>query len=719
MKRILQLASLLIVFTVFSNNIFAQCGVGESQLTVTIKTDNYPDETTWRVVNYADGSVLASGGPYAAANTVYTSNVCAPNTATIQFEIFDAYGDGICCGFGTGYYNIMSGSTTLINGGEFAAEETKLFAVNPQTKDLLIKQISMQDYVLAGNKQIPVVIYNLGTTQVTSFDLNYRVNGGAVQTQTGVTATIAPGAQYNLTHSTPWLADFGGHNLEVWASNIDGVADMNPENDIKTKSIYAAFELGDRTVLIEHFTQASCGPCAAQNPAMQAILNNQVNVGKYAHISYHTSWPGYDPMYNQNTADPDARVDYYNITGVPGVIMEGVKKGAPSMVTTAAITDWKNIPATHVIRVEESFTSATVVSISVTITSLVDMAPGNYKLHLELIENMVSYATAPGSNGEKDFPNVLRKMLPNSGGTTVPALTAGETFSITQSYTIPSYVNASQLRTVVFIQENTTKAVLQTFKAPAATGTNSYEESNTVSLLNSAITPSCGDGNNGSITLSLASGADALVYYLWTSGETESTISNLAPGFYSASVYSLATNDLLKTYVFEVTQTTPFNLAMNSVSSAGSANNGIASVSASSGQAPYTYLWNTGQTSPTVAGLAPGDYTVTVTDASGCSVVGTVHVGDSVGIEDAQAGKINCFPNPAKDAATIVITNGTSASSQLRLLDVTGKVVFEQQIGAGTNTININTAKLSSGTYFYQVIDNGVNLGTQKLVVLH
>ena len=698
---------------------YAQCAAGETQLTITVKTDQYPDETTWRLVNYADGSVLSSGGPYAAANTVYTVNVCAANTATIQFEIFDAYGDGICCGFGSGYYNVMSGATTLINGGSFPAEEVKLFAVSPQTKDLLIKQITMQDYVLAGSKQIPGVVYNLGTTTVSSFNLNYRIDGGEVQTQTGVMATIAAGGQYNFTHSAPWLADFGGHTIEVWASNIDGVADMNPDNDLKSKNVYAAFELGDRTVLIEHFTQASCGPCAAQNPAMQAILANQLNVGKYAHIAYHTSWPGYDPMYNQNPADPDARVDYYNITGVPGVIMEGVKKGAPAMVTTAEITNWKNIPATSVIRVEESFTSSNTVSITLTVTSLVDMAPGTYKLHLALLENMVSYATAPGSNGEKDFPNLLRKMLPSAAGTTLPALMAGESFTTTQTYTIPSYVVAAQLRTVAFIQEVGSKAILQTYKAPAATGTNSYEESGTVGLLNASISPSCGDGNNGSITLSLASGADALVYYQWTSGATSSTITGLAPGFYSASVYSVANNELLKTYVFQVTQTTPFNLTLNSVSSAGSANNGIASASATSGQAPYTYLWSTGQTSPTLANLAPGDYTVTVTDAAGCSVVGTVTVGDSVGIEDAQISKTNCFPNPANDAATIVITNGTSASAQLRLLDIAGKVVFEQQIGAGTSTVNINTAKLSNGTYFYQVIDNGVNLGTQKLVVLH
>ena len=46
--------------------------------------------------------------------------------------------------------------------------------------------------------------------------------------------------------------------------------------------------------MFEHFTQASCGPCAAQNPAMQATLN--ANVGRVHHIAYHTSWPGVDPM---------------------------------------------------------------------------------------------------------------------------------------------------------------------------------------------------------------------------------------------------------------------------------------------------------------------------------------------------------------------------------------------------------------------------------------
>lgn len=715
MKQLVQLLSLALAFIFFSNALVAQCPTGQTQLTVTIKTDQYPDETTWTLKNYSTGAVLASGGPYAAANTTYTANVCVSNSATVKFEIFDAYGDGICCAFGTGFFNVTSGATTLVSGGEFGDEESHIFAVSPQTKDLLVSKISLQDYVLAGNKQIPGTILNLGTTTVSSFDLNYRADGGAIQTQS-VTATIAPGAQYNFTHSTPWLANFGAHNLEVWASNLDGGADLNPENDMLSKNVYSAFELGDRFVLIEHFTQASCGPCASQNPAMQAVLAQQANIGKYAHIAYHTSWPGFDPMYNQNSADPDARVDYYGVSGVPDVFVDGTTEGPPSLVTTGLIAQQKAIPATSSIRVEETVMGTTA-TINVTVTSLVDMVPGTYKLYVAITEQMVNYTTAPGSNGEKDFPNVLRKMLPTNG-TTMPALMAGETFTTTQTYTFPTYVDVTDLRTNVFIQDNNSKSILQAYKTPDATGTNSYVESGTVGLLSASINPSCGAGNNGSISLSLAAGADALVYYQWATGGSSPSITGLAPGFYAVGVYSVSSDELLKTYVFEVTETSPFNLTVNSVSSAGSANNGIASVSATSGQAPYSYLWSTGATSPTISNLAPGTYTVSVTDAAGCTVVGTVHVGDSVGIEDAQNIKTVCFPNPANSTATIVI-NTPIANAELRLMDVTGKLVSTQQIGAGLNTVTLNTAKLSNGTYYYQILDNGVNLGTQKFVVLH
>ena len=45
-----------------------------------------------------------------------------------------------------------------------------------------------------------------------------------------------------------------------------------------------------RLVLIEEFTNASCPPCAAQNPAFNILLSN--NTVKAISIKYQTNWPG-------------------------------------------------------------------------------------------------------------------------------------------------------------------------------------------------------------------------------------------------------------------------------------------------------------------------------------------------------------------------------------------------------------------------------------------
>src|ERR1035437_2179900 len=81
------------------------------------------------------------------------------------------------------------------------------------------------------------------------------------------------------------------------------------------------FSQSQRFVMFEEFTNASCGPCASQNPAFDALLNS--NTSKCTSIKYHTNWPGVDPMNAQNPTDAGARVTYYQVTGVPYACMDG------------------------------------------------------------------------------------------------------------------------------------------------------------------------------------------------------------------------------------------------------------------------------------------------------------------------------------------------------------------------------------------------------------
>jgi Zn-dependent metalloprotease/chitodextrinase len=104
----------------------------EGALTLNIQFDNYPSETSWSVKDLS-GTVIASGGPYSdqspAASISETINLQAGD-----FEVVfqDSYGDGMCCGYGDGNYQILIGDQLIRQGAYFASEDiTTICVLNP------------------------------------------------------------------------------------------------------------------------------------------------------------------------------------------------------------------------------------------------------------------------------------------------------------------------------------------------------------------------------------------------------------------------------------------------------------------------------------------------------------------------------------------------------------------------------------------------------------
>ena len=101
-------------------------------LTLTINFDNYPEETTWEVTN-SGGNVVESGGPYGSQpdGSTLAIPMCLPDDC-YTFTIFDSYGDGICCGYGTGDYELVEDNTgnVIASGGEFGASEATPFCLD-------------------------------------------------------------------------------------------------------------------------------------------------------------------------------------------------------------------------------------------------------------------------------------------------------------------------------------------------------------------------------------------------------------------------------------------------------------------------------------------------------------------------------------------------------------------------------------------------------------
>ena len=82
-----------------SGNVLASIQPGN--ISIDISTDGYGSETTWEVVA-EDGSILGSGGPYSSNTTIPTEYVSVPASQCFEFILYDSFGDGMCCSYGSG-----------------------------------------------------------------------------------------------------------------------------------------------------------------------------------------------------------------------------------------------------------------------------------------------------------------------------------------------------------------------------------------------------------------------------------------------------------------------------------------------------------------------------------------------------------------------------------------------------------------------------------------
>ncbi|MDR0970168.1 MAG: T9SS type A sorting domain-containing protein [Lentimicrobiaceae bacterium] len=216
---------------------------------------------------------------------------------------------------------------------------------------------------------------------------------------------------------------------------------------------YMANTQNQRTLLVERFTNAGCGPCAYYGPAFTALL--EANADKLASIEYHWYYPGNDPMHNHNPEDPNGRMNYYNQNGVPFCALSGnYFQGNIANLTQAKIDESYVIPTPVEMRMHHYF-SPNQDSIYVTLLIRSDEAiSGALKGHIVIIEKEIHFAAPAGSNGEKDFYNVVKKMLPTRSGTTLSDFESGDYAVIQGSWKLANVYDFDQLSAVGFLQDN-------------------------------------------------------------------------------------------------------------------------------------------------------------------------------------------------------------------------------------------------------------------------
>jgi hypothetical protein len=200
-----------------------------NQLILTLVIDNYGPETTWELKS-SSGAVLFEGGPYpkGQAGAIFRDTFCLAD-GCYQFRILDEYGDGICCQYGQGSYNLVDEDGNVVaSGGQFGAEETTNFCLPSGGGGG------------GGDDEGCITITNFNDVTINSYGGNQDV--GTYQLQSGGTVLKLSGnawkaipLNYNITSNTVLEFDFGSTSQ----GEIHGIG-FDDDNEI---SYYLTFKL--------------------------------------------------------------------------------------------------------------------------------------------------------------------------------------------------------------------------------------------------------------------------------------------------------------------------------------------------------------------------------------------------------------------------------------------------------------------------------------------
>jgi len=259
---------------------------------------------------------------------------------------------------------------------------------------------------------------------------------------------------------------------------------------------------------------------------------------------------------------------------------------------------------------------------------------------------------------------------------------------------------------------------------------NIYISTGTCVSLTNEVNTLCGN-NNGSLTAQNSNFYDTSEFLLYekdsgylTSGssfDNSFVFNDLAPG-----VYYVVGNDgggcTGKSESCIIKSSTTVDYGFYVVNDAGCAvNSGKIFVTGLTGNPPYTYLWTNGAVTDTITGLTAGNYSVTVTDNTYCSVTKSAFVGEvlPVGLGAFFVTSPSCFTSDG--AVEVVITGGTApyyylASNGQSYISFSTSQLFTG-LGGGLFSVTVTDAGLCNFTSSVNVLTpNGFSIANIGLV---
>lgn len=232
----------------------------------------------------------------------------------------------------------------------------------------------------------------------------------------------------------------------------------------------------------------------------------------------------------------------------------------------------------------------------------------------------------------------------------------------------------------------------------------------------------------GTAQVSVTGGTPGYVYN-WSNGASGTSISNVSSGNYFVTVTDNNACTVSASVTVGNAGLLPVSLSSTPVNCFGN-NNGTATVSVTGGTPPFTYLWSNGAQTASATNLAGGTYTVTVSDANGCSATSSATINEPAAI-NVSVVATNTLCGTANGSVTALVTGGTSGYSYTWNTGATSSSV--SGLGAGNYVVTVTdnnnctatasgivnaTGNLSVNVLSINVTCNGGNNGTATVNVV-
>jgi hypothetical protein len=267
---------------------------------------------------------------------------------------------------------------------------------------------------------------------------------------------------------------------------------------------------GDRMVFVERFTSWTCGPCGTNNPTMEAWISS-IDPDKIVGIAYHMNWPapGNDGYYLYNPVDNTARRTFYGINAIPQAQMDGlinIQSPYNSSTLTSMFNTRTNLLSPITMILTDSTYGDSILVRARIYTEVILSNPTAY-IHFSMQERHNSFSSPPGTNGETEFYDVMRRMNNGGVGQSI-TLIPGQQIIIEKRFYKDPVWNQPEVMPVVFVQQgqemlNAAKKTANFTLIPIS-GYKSVQQGQSQSATYDMSVPIVASGYSSNITLTAA-----------------------------------------------------------------------------------------------------------------------------------------------------------------------------------------------------------------------